>query len=104
MQKGKKKISERQKNVDFDIVHWRERFVNLKKRLPKDWMKRLVEFHPSYDRHEGTLTMQAVTNNRAGLAKTAKLVGDLEEMLDAQYKPKSTFEKWKKGELISKKQ
>lgn len=96
-----KKVLEWQKNVDFDIVHWRERFAELKDRAPKNWMKSLAESNTAYDTYEGTITMQAVANNRAGLAKTAQLVQDLEEMLTAPPKPNSMFEKWKNKQLLT---
>jgi hypothetical protein len=95
-------ISERQKNIEFDIVHWRERFARVKKKAPKNWMKCLAEFNPGYNTHEGSLTMLAVANKRAGLAKTARLVADLEEMIQAPEKPASVFDRWKKKGLLSK--
>lgn len=95
-------MSKRQKNVEFDIEYWRERFAQTKAISPKNWMKCLAKFNPGYDTHEGSLSMIAVANNRAGLAKTAQLVADLEEMLATPAKATSTYEKWKKKELITK--
>lgn len=102
MSNKQKKVSERQKNVEFDIEHWRKRFAQLKDKAPKNWMKSLAEFNPGYNTHEGSLTMTAVANKRAGLAKTAQLVADLEEMLEAPAKPKSKFDDWKNKALLNK--
>jgi hypothetical protein len=95
-------ISERQKNSEFDIVYWRKRFAGVKKKAPKNWMKCLVEFNPGYNTHEGTLTMLAVSNKRAGLAKTARLVADLEEMIQAPVKPATVYDRWRQKGLVSK--
>lgn len=94
---------ERQKNVDYDINHWRERFAKMKDELPKNWQDQLAEFNKAYDTREGSKTMIAVANKRAGLPKTAQLVADLEEMLKDPAKPKSVFDKWQKKKLLSKK-
>ncbi len=94
---------ERQKNVEFDIDHWRERFAKLKDILPKNWMECLAEFNAAYNTHQGSLTMTAVANKRAGLAKTAQLVTDLEQMLKAPTKPITVFDKWQKKKLLTDK-
>jgi hypothetical protein len=93
-------MSERQKIPQFDIVHWRERFVTVKANAPKNWMAALAKFNAFYNTHEGTITMISVTNKRAGLAKTAKVVQDLEEMLATPVAPVSKFDKWKKKKLV----
>jgi hypothetical protein len=93
-------MSERQKIPHFDIVHWRERFLEIKAKAPKNWMAALAKFNASYNTHEGTITMIAVTNKRAGLAKTAQLVQDLEEMITTPAPPVSKFDKWQKKKLV----
>ena len=101
----KENSNERQKNAEFDILHWRERFARVKKKAPKNWMKSLAYYNPDYNTHEGSLAMLAVANKRAGLAKTARLVADLEEMIQAPQtpdKPTSIFDRWQKKELRSK--
>lgn len=96
-----KKLSERQKNVEFDIKYWRERFAQVKQIAPKNWQDKLAEYNSAYDTREGGKIMTAVANKRAGLAKTAQLVEDLEEMVTAPEKPKTVFDKWKKKELLT---
>lgn len=93
------KLSERSKNVEFDVEHWRERFLALKKRLPRNWIKDLVEFNGEFDSYEGTLSILAVKRGRAGLAKTMEVVSNLEAMLHEPQKNTSIYKKWQTKKL-----
>jgi hypothetical protein len=94
-------LSKRSKKEIFDIAHWRERFREMKSKLPKNWMGKLAQYNSEFDTHEGTLTMMAVQKERAGLAKTVSVVTNLEVML-ANPKPnqESTYQKWKSKKLV----
>lgn len=102
MQETQENTVERQKVDEFSIEYWRERFHQVKP-SQKDWMKSLAKYLPSkYDSYEGSRMMLSVANGRAGLKKTAQVVRDLEAMKECKPNQLSTFEKWKKGQLVKK--